>query len=177
MKSIHLIAISLLVAGTAFAETADEAYRAGMAAIQRNEPAAAKQAFERALQLRPDHAYARYQLGRLKSDSASMNAKRREAQLASVRLPEVSFEKASLSEALVALNQMVETESAKTKGKEGAFAPNFNVQDPTGKLGEKEVTLNLKNIPANAALQYLLDQVNARVRYDAHATVVLPNGG
>ncbi|GAA5482517.1 tetratricopeptide repeat protein [Haloferula sargassicola] len=176
MKTNILIAILALAALPAAADEANDAYLRGMEAMKNNDAEGAQKAFAETLRLRPDHPYARYQLGRLKQEAPMMSARKKEAQLASVRLPEINFEEAPLSEAVAALNAMIETESGKTLGKENAVIPNLMVQDSTGQLGKKEVTLQLKNIPANTVLNYVLDQVGGRIRYDEHATLILPKG-
>ncbi|BCX47694.1 hypothetical protein HAHE_16020 [Haloferula helveola] len=177
MKTPSILIGLLLTATPAFAQTADEYYNAGVKAMNRNDPATARTAFEKALQLRPDHPYARYKLAALKTQAGNMLAKRKETELGGIRLPEVEFRDVTLSEALSALNSMVETESTKKKGEDDAFTPNFMVQDPTGKLGDREVSLSLKNIPAKAALDYLLQQAGGIARYDEHAIVIRPASG
>lgn len=43
-------------------------------------------------------------------------------------------------------------------------------------LAEREVTLNLSNVPFSAALQYLAEEVGMVVRYESFAAVLLPPG-
>ncbi len=174
MKTSVLLLALLAVTIPVSADEADQYYRQGMAAIQQGNPDAAKAAFQTALKLRPDHAQARYQLGQLPARAEGLKAQRRENEIGSIMLPAIDFEEVALSEALAALGQMIETESARTLGEDKALVPNFMVQDPGGDLGSKEVTLRLKNIPAKAAINYLLQQVSATARYDEHATVVRP---
>lgn len=177
MKSIHLfavLAISISIS-PALADKADDAYRKGMSAIAAGDVSAARSAFQEALKLRPNHAYARFQLGQLDQDNGQITARKRASELASVRLPNVEFKDVPLSDALIALNQLVEDASAQQFGKDKSLTPNFNIQDPTGRLSQKEVTIQLKNVPAKAALDYLLQQAGAKVRYDEFATVITPN--
>lgn len=176
MKTRSILAILTLAALPALGETADEFYRQGMAAIKRGDETAARRAFNEALRVSPGHPNARYQLNQLSSMKDQLTKTRKERELASVKLPEVNFSRVSLAEALEALNHMIEAESGK-EDKEKAITPNFMVQDPSGQLGEREVSLQLKNIPAKAALDYILQQASATVRYDEHATVVRPAGG
>ncbi len=176
MKSKLLAAILALAALPVAADEANDAYTRGMQALKNNDVDAAQTAFTETLRLRPDHPYARYQLGLLKQQGLQLRARKKEAALASIRLPEVNFEEAPFAEAVAALNSMIETESAKSLGAENAIVPNLNVQDSTGQLGQKEVTLQLKNVPANTVLKYLLEQVGAKIRYDEHATVIMPAG-
>ncbi|MBB5351401.1 hypothetical protein HNR46_001637 [Haloferula luteola] len=176
MKPSIFIATLVLATLPAMADDAADAYRRGVEALQTNDVDAASKAFNETLKLNPQHPYARYQLGRLKQAAPQMRAKKKEAELASVRLPEVRFEEAPLSDVLTALNAMIEAESTKTLGKDKAITPNLNVQDSTGKLGAKEISLQLKNVPANMVLQYALDQAGAKIRYDEYATVIVPAG-
>lgn len=174
MKIIVILFALLASSLPLLADEADQLYRLGMAAMQEGKPEAAEAAFRKALQLRPAHAQARYQLGQLPAQAETLKARRRAAELGEVKLPVIEFSGVTLNEALAAMGQMVETESAKTRGEDKALTPNFMVQDPSGTLGSKEVTLRLKNVPAKVALDYLLQSVGATARYDQHATVIRP---
>lgn len=174
MKTPAILLSLALAAVPALADQADQYYRLGMSAIQQGKPEAAEAAFKKALKIRPNHAQARYQLGQLPTQADAIKAKRRASDLAQIQLPSIDFREVTVNEALTALNKMVEEESAKKNGEDKALVPNFMVQDPKGELGDKEVTLRLKNVPAKTALDYLLQQVGATVRYDEHATVVRP---
>jgi tetratricopeptide (TPR) repeat protein len=174
MKSIILVITLIASALPALANDAERLYRMGLAAMQEGRPEVAEQAFRQALKIQPGHAQARYQLGQLPAQAERLKAQRREAELGQVRLPAIDFSGVTPNEALAALGQMIETESAKSRGEEKALTPNFMVQDPAGALGAKEVNLRLKNVPAKAALDYLLQQVGATARFDEHATVIRP---
>lgn len=171
-------ALFSLTAAPVCAQSADDYYRQGVAAMKRGEVQAARSAFSKALRAQPDHAYARYQLGQLEGQSENLAAKRRESELAAVRLEEVNFSEVELSEALRALGAMVEgaTSGDDEDDEEGRIV-NFMIQDSSGKLGDREVSLRMKNVPAKVALEYLLQQVNATARYDEHAIVIRPRGG
>ena len=175
MKTHALLLFLAALAVPAFAQTADEYYRRGMEAVGRGDAQAARAAFNEALRLRPDHPYARYQLGQLRAQTPQLHAKRREAELAAITLPNVDFRDVGLSEALAAMSLMIEQQTKKGEDKPG-FSPNFMVQDPTGELAERPVTLQLKGIPAKAALDYLLQQTGSTARFDEHAIVIRPAG-
>lgn len=169
---------SLMIAPV-YGQSANDYYRQGVAAMERGEVHAARSAFTKALRVQPDHAYARYQLGQLEGQTENLKAKRRESELAAVRLEKVNFSEVELSEALRALGVMVEDATA-GDGEEddaGGRIVNFMIQDSSGKLGDREVSLRMKNVPAKVALDYLLQQVNATARYDEHAIVIRPRGG
>lgn len=157
------------------ADEADEYYRRGTAAMARGDAASAQAAFTEALRLKPSHANARYQLGNLKLQKGDMVSKSRASRLAGVKLTKVEFSDVTLTEALQALNLMVENETGGADSTD-AFSPNFMIQDPKGELGKTEVTIRLKNVPAKTALDYLLEQASATARYDEHATVIRPAG-
>lgn len=150
------------------AQQAEISYRQGQAAEKAGDPVAAQKAYTDALKANPNHANARYSLGQLKINAASIAAKGREAKFGAVMVPEFKLDAASLQEALAALQVIVEKES------KGEVTPNFVIQDPKNQLTAAKISLNLKNTPAKAALQYLLEQSGANARHDEHAIVITP---
>ncbi len=171
-RSIILAAFGM-IALPAFGSEADDYYKKGMDAVAKGDVAGARIAFNETLRLKPDHAYARYQLGRLTATKGDLVSKRRSAQLAAIKLPVVSMDNVTLSEALEALEHMVNEESKKADP-QSTFSPNFLIRDPKNELGERDVSLQLKNVPAKVALDYLLEQAGGIARYDEHATVIRP---
>ncbi|HEY8962591.1 MAG TPA: tetratricopeptide repeat protein [Luteolibacter sp.] len=170
---LFLLSCALLAAQASFAEpipkpSPEVFYQKGVKAVEAGDVAEAKSNFEQALQLDPNHANARYQLAELQRNAGRIAAKGREGKLSSVIIPSLEFRAADLNDALTALGQMVEKES------KGAVTLNFIVDDPGAKLAPQKVTLQLKNIPAKSALDYLLTQVGAKARFDEHAVVITP---
>jgi len=149
-------------------QTADTYYARGLAAERAGDVAAAQAAFGAALQVNPQHANARYRLGLLRTNAASIAARGRENKIGGVMIPEILLDEATVSETIELLGKLIERES------EGATAPNFVVQDPKGLLRERKITLQLKNVPASAVLQYVTTQADAKIRYDEHAVVIEP---
>ena len=174
-----LLVIPLAIAATlvfqASAETASPAqqaealYRQGVAAEGAGDPAAAKKAYQAALQANPRHANATYALGQLKINYTKVAAKGREAKFATVMVPEFKLDQATLKESLDALQLIVEQQSNEE------VTPNFMIQDPNNALTEAKITLVLKNTPAKGVLQYVLEMAKAKARYDEYAIVILPN--
>jgi tetratricopeptide (TPR) repeat protein len=168
---ILLFSSSILLAVAAVAETppnADALVRQGIAAERAGNPDAARAAYEKALQINPNHADARFHLGQVKIRRDTIARQGRQAALTRVVLPTVQFAEASLRESLDALTRSITTQS------NGELTPNFVIQDPDGKLNAKSVTMDLRNIPASAALQYILEQTGARARHDEFAIVIQP---
>jgi hypothetical protein len=173
MKRSILITALAMVTLPALGGPADVSYKKGVEAVAKGDAAGASAAFTETLRLKPDHAYARYQLGQLSKNKGQMVAKRRSSQLTAVKLPVVSMDSVTLAEALEALDHMVLEETKKTDA-ESPYSPNFIIRDPKNKLGEREVSLRLKNVPAKVALDYLLEQAGGIARFDEHATVIRP---
>ena len=153
---------------TAPAPSADAYYRQGQAAEKAGDPAAARKAYQEALRLNPRHANATYAMGQLKLNADAISSRGREQKFGAVVVPEFKLADAELQEALDALGVVVERESKKT------VAPNFIIQDPKSQLASTKLNLNLKSMPAKAVLKYVLDQANAKARYDEHAIVIMP---
>jgi tetratricopeptide (TPR) repeat protein len=149
------------------AQQADAFYQKGLAAEKAGDPVAAKGFYTQALKADPKNPNAIYSLGQLKLNSASIAAKGREAKFGAVMIPAFQTDEASLKESLEALSVIVEKQS------NNEVTPNFVVDDPKGVLADKKITLNLKNMPAQAVMKYLLDQTGAKVRYDEHAVVIM----
>jgi tetratricopeptide (TPR) repeat protein len=172
MKKILTLIVSALLIPLASAQQsagqADALYRRGQAAEKAGDPAAAEKAYTEALRANPNHANARFSLGQLKIHAGSIAAKGREAKLGAVMIPEFKLDDASLQEALDALGLLIEKQS------QDALAPNFIIQDPENRLASTKIVLNLKNTPAKAVIQYLMEQASAKIRYDEHATIISP---
>lgn len=152
------------------AQLAESYYLKGKLAENAGDPAAAKQAYEAALQANPRHAEARYSLGQVKINAGTIAAGGREAKFGAVMIPEFNITDASLTETLDFLRATMEKQ---TQGKE---VPNFVIQDPKKQLADIRINLKLKNTPARGVMKYLMDQVGAKVRYDEFAIVIIPLG-
>jgi len=172
MKTLPTLACLVsLLAVPVIAETAptsESFYRQGIAAERAGDPDAARAAYEQALRLNPNHADARFRLGQVKIRRDAIARQGRQAAFSRVMLPEVRFSEASLREALDALARLV------TTGSNEQITPNFVIQDPGDKLKDRTITMQLRNISASAALQYILEESRAQARFDEYAIVILP---
>lgn len=167
------LAIALALFSPLSAETpaqrAELLYRQGQAAEQAGDPETARKAYTGALQANPNHPHARYSLGQLKITGPALAAKGREEKFGAVMVPELKLDQAPLKDSLEALQIIVEKQS------NDKVTPNFILQDPKDVLSGVKITLVLKNTPAKAVLQYILDQAGAKARHDEHAIVIMPN--
>jgi hypothetical protein len=48
------------------------------------------------------------------------------------------------------------------------------VQDPGDKLADQTVTLQVKNVPAKAVLDMMLNQTGAVAKFEEHAIIIRP---
>jgi len=171
MKKL-ILALAMLASLPAHAQQqtqrASDIYKQGMIAMDQGNVTAADLAFREVLRLQPGHADARFQLSELKRNQGSIAARAREKKLAEYEIAQIDFDKTELSEALAALSMLVEKKS------EGKFAPNFMIQDPSNLLAESKVSLTVKNLPAKAAFNMILQQAGAVAKYEEHAIIVKP---
>ena len=149
------------------APTAASLYKLGQAAEKAGDPIAAGTHYKNALKADPNNATIRYSLGQLKLNAADIATRGREAKFGAVMIPVFQLDGATLQEALEALSVIIERES------KNVVTPNFVVEDPKKLLTTQKISLNLKNTPSRGVLKYLLDQTNAKVRYDEHAVVII----
>ena len=166
---LFVAALALPVSGQTPAQLAELSYRKGQAAEQAGDPEAARKAYTDALKANPNHPHARYSLGQLKITGPALAAKGREMKFGAIMIPELKLDEAPLKDSLEALQVLVE------KASEDKITPNFILQDPQGALSDVKITLVLKNTPAKAALQYILEMAGAKARHDEHAIIIAPN--
>ena len=146
-------------------------YQTGLSALKSGQRETAKRAFEGVLKLQPKNGHARYQLATLDQNFDRVMLKKRQQDFANTRLKEVYFDNASLSEALESMDRLASEASANN------FSPNFILQDPDKKFGDKRISLQLRNVPLSTVLKYVLETVKGNARYDEHATVIMPRAG
>ena len=167
MKKL-IVMLAVLATLPVRADTAADLYKQGLSAVEEGNVRAAELAFKEVLRLQPGNANARYQLGELQRNQGSIAARARSRELEKYQLAQIDFSKTEVSEAIVALSMMIEKKS------EGKFSPNFMIQDPGNKLANREVTLQVKNLPAKVALDMILAQAGASARYEQHAIIIRP---
>jgi hypothetical protein len=164
--SVGILALQPIASAEEPKAAAPSAYQQGMSAVAAGDPVTAEASFTRALQQDPNNANARYQLLETRKNAASIAAKGRAAKFGAVVVPKVQFDSATLEDSLAALGTLV------TKASKDQVTPNFILEDPNKTLSSKTITITLNNIPAKAALEYILTQAGAKARFDEHAIVV-----
>lgn len=143
-------------------------YQQGTLAMNSGETETARSAFQEILRIQPGHGHAKFQLSRLKSHAGKLTLQKRKALFQKTILKSVDFEDTTLEEALEILALQTSEVSQK------AFEPNFIIQDSSGQLAAKKISLRLNRIPLAAALKYTLEQAGAQARYDQYATIISP---
>lgn len=167
-----LIAFVVIVCGSSmvFADSALEKseayYKKGLAAEKAGDPDAAAAAYKAALQLNPNNAGARYKAGEVKLNAGAIKSSATEAKIGAVKIPVYQLEDSTVSEAISVLATAIEKETG------GEIVPNFVIEDPQGKLADIRITMQLKNVPVKAILDYIHSQAGTRARYDEHAVVI-----
>ncbi len=151
-------------------QQAESLWKQGQAAEKAGDPKAAKACYSNALKADPKNANAIFSLGQLKTSSGAIAAKGREAKFGAVLIPVFQLENASLQEALAAFGRIIEKESKEE------VMPNFVIQDPKNVFENKKISLNLKSMPSQAVMKYLLDQAGAKARFDEYAVVITTAG-
>ncbi len=149
------------------AQKAEQYYQKGLAAERAGDPAAALAAYKMAMELNSGHANAKYRAGQVKSNSEAIKAAGKEAKIGGILLPAYQIEDATVQDAVALLSMAIEKQQ-----KEGDTPINFIVEDSNKKLENIRITLNLKNIPVSAVLQYIHTQANTKIRYDEYAVVL-----
>ncbi len=167
MKILVLFTLSFCFSNLS-AQTAQQFYNLGEAALRAKNLEKAKSAFESALEKDPNHFNARYALEQIEASSGALATEKKYEVFNKVVIDEFKLEGASLEEALELLQKKVELAT------KGAEVKNFIVKDPTGKFAAKKITLNLKAVPASAVLKYISEAAAANIAYGQHGIIVTP---
>ncbi|QTN33257.1 hypothetical protein HZ994_13355 [Akkermansiaceae bacterium] len=171
MKTLVVLTAVAFTASGAFAQTAAEQaeayYQKGLAAEKAGDPSTASAAYHTALGLMPGHANARYRAGQVRIKAGSIRSAATETKIGGVMIPVYQLEDATVQEAIQALSLAME------KATDGKIAPNFVIEDPKGRLADSRISMQLKNVPVKAILDYIHSQTSTRARYDEHAVVIM----
>jgi|AntRauTorcE11897_2_1112592.scaffolds.fasta_scaffold08568_2 tetratricopeptide (TPR) repeat protein len=171
MKTLYLAVLFSAISPLALAESpakqAEAYYQKGLVAEKAGKPDTARAAYLAALELHPEHANARYRAGQMKIHAASIKSAASEAKIGAVVIPVYKLDEDSLQDAIDLLSIAMEKQT------DGKIVPNFIIEDPKNRLADAKVTMNLKNIPVKAILQYLHSQTQTTARYDEHAVVIV----
>lgn len=168
MKTTLLILLLGTASLLAKEPTSEDYFKAGEAALAKNDLETAKKYYAAAVKINPQNGNARFRLLSMGELNKQARVKLREQRLAEIKLPVVDFEDFTLQESIEALSVMIE------KASEETFIPNFVIADPTGELEGNLVTLKLRNIPASTALTYVLSQAKAQHKVDEHIVRIRP---
>lgn len=175
IRTKAIVAASIILALPTHAETSQTKaqqvqvlYESGLKAAKQGRGAEAKKAFEEVLRRDPNHGHARFQIGRIPVMVAKAKSDQRSARFTKTIIPKVDFHQIPLSDAVGALTLMASDVTDKT------FAPNFVINDPSGKLQQRTVTLSLNQVPLKNVLQYMMQQTGGSLKLSPHAVLIRP---
>ena len=145
----------------AFYKQAEQAYQDGD--LERS-----KSALRNVFAIDRNHGPAYALALKLKRSGNEFKIKAGQRQLAAVILPMVDFDRMPLGDALRMLSTLIK-ETSKDK-----VIPNFVIHDKSNTLKDKPVTLNMKQVPANVVLDYLMNLSNSTAKVNQHAISIKP---
>lgn len=164
---LYLLAALGLVSGSPAAEpTLDELHRAASKAFERGDVANAETLGRRVLAASPNHVPTLDLMSRIQDSKKAAARQAIKPKLAAVKFEKIKFDGESFRDAVGVIRR---------KLAEKQTPVNILIMDPSGKLHESEVSaIDLDNIPATSALEYLAEGANARVVYRADSVVISP---
>ncbi len=181
----HLIPIllsSMVVTSLSFAdelqnerkqhsEKIQQAYNKGIA-LKAFDPDQAALHFKEVLQLQPRHSKAQYELNYIRTHRDKILKEKQSRQVAAsfkkMRFAVVDFSQEPLVDVIDTLYAYMDRDYGVDHG------VNLILKDPQGKIRQKLVTLRLKNIPAPALLDYIVQQAGASYKYGQYAIEIFP---
>lgn len=146
-------------------------YNQGLA-IKSTDPDKAILYFKKVLQLAPQHSNAQYQISNIRLNRDKIlklkKSKKMSARFKQMKFEVIDFSGEPLSDALDNMYAYMDRDYGEDHG------VNFIIKDPQSKIRNKPVTLRLKNIPADVALNYIVQQAGAKFKYGQYAIEISP---
>lgn len=146
-----------------FYQQAEQAYQDG-------DIEAAREALKNVFRLSPNHAQSYALKLKLEQSGNQFKIQARKKSFSRVMLKQIDFRDLELGLALETLNKLIMKET------NDKVTPNFVIQDPSGTLKNKKVTLEVRNFPASEAIKFLMEATNATATYDEYSITVRPRG-
>lgn len=172
LKALPLVLMLFTLPASAGVENreqqARELYQAALTAANQGNRELARNTLHQVLAIYPNHPQAKRMLASLTPRLENLADNNRKAALAKVIIPKIDLEQTSIRESL----DILQLQIAATSGNK--VTPNFIVQDLGKAFNGRTVTLQLKGIPADVLLHYIVDQVRGKIHYDKHAIVISP---
>jgi hypothetical protein len=161
-----LAALALVGSAPAAEPTIEDLHRAAAKAFESGDIATAEAVSRRVLTAVPNHIPTLDLVTRINDSKKAAARQAIKPKLAAVNLEKVKFDGESFRGAVGVIRR---------KLAEKQVPVNILIMDPTGKLHETEVSaIELNNIPATSALEYLAEGANAKVVYRADSVVIAP---
>lgn len=161
-----LAALALVTSASAAEPTIEDLHRAASKAYETGDIATAEAVSRRVLNAVPNHIPTLDLISRINDSKKAAARQAIKPKLAAVTLDKVKFDGESFRDAVGVIRR---------KLGEKQVTVNILILDPSGKLHESEVSaIDLNNIPATSALEYLAEGANAKVVYRADSVVIAP---
>lgn len=143
-----------------------EYYEAGMKNFKEKNYEKAELYLGTVLKLKPTHGNARFHYNQAKELKTQSKAQGARNKLKSVSLAKIDIDQLNLNDALDVFRQ--------TYKQAANEEINIIVNDSTGKMSSQTKSLSLQNLPAETALQYLVDLYGGKVVYERGLVAVRP---
>lgn len=152
-------------------EKIQQAYNKGIA-LKAFDPDKAVLHFKEVLQLEPRHSKAQYELNYIRTNREKILKEKQSRKVAAsfqkMKFAVVDFSQEPLVDVIDTLYAYMDRDYGKDHG------VNLILKDPQDKIKQKMITLRLKNIPAPALLDYIVQQAGASYKYGQYAIEIFP---
>lgn len=154
------------VAPLAAQQQAIDPYREATKALERGDLLTAEEMTNRVLKVSPNHIPAKDLLTRIQMAKVAAVRGATKTKLAAVTIDRIQFDGTPFKDAVATLRTKLRQRQADT---------NLLIMDPAGKIRDTEVAgIDVSNVPATAAINFIAEAVGARVEYRADSVVFSP---
>lgn len=169
-----LLGLFVVTAQTGYSQaTVQSVYAEGVKLFNQQKYEEALTNFERILQVKANHVYARNYATKCKNAIAKGVGPKNdlEGQLAKIIIPNINLKDAPVGDVLDYLASRAEELTG------GKMVPNFIYKGTNEQRDNTMITLNMRGVPMTQAIKYVGQLSRSRVRYEEHAVVIDPSAG
>ncbi len=128
--------------------------------------------FKNVLKLDPQHSKAQYQVNYIRTNRDKILKEKQTRALTNtfkqMRFEVIDLSGETLADSLEIMYSLMERDYGEAHG------VNFVLKDPQSKIKNKQITLNLKNLPASVVLNYIVEQAGANYKIGEYAIEIFP---
>ena len=163
-----LMAASLAFGQQTKEQKINQAYKIGIEALNSGDLAKAEKYLSAVVKASPTHGNAKLGLIKVKESRSTKKNTKSKDQFADITIKKIDLVDMPFKEAVEAFGIIVDNNNG------DVGPPNISIIDRQNKFANKNITINLENIPAKGVFDYILDTAGATANYGEYIIDIRP---